>query len=255
MKFKKLTFFLIIASATLLSSCLSKQDKMNSFINEYNKAAASIVKNYVKSSKAEKINENEIKLTISLSIIPDETTTKMYTSMFPETIKEMIYSLKNSKELINDGVKFNFYLLANDGSVVVSQTYDKEYFNEQNKQSTGLLTESGDPDIHKLAVLMNKGLPLVDTVNGLTILKFELINDKEAQYVYLVPELTMDLLIQDEEIANSLKEDIISDPKQKNAMLNFFKLGIKKFNFVFSNNDRTKTKKFEYTIADLIKIL
>jgi len=252
MKFKKLSICFILAFSTLVLSCQTKQDRINEFVKNYNAIENSIVKNYVKSTKAEKIDENEIKLTISLSIMPDETVSQMYRSMFPELMKEIITSFKFSKKLINEGVKFSFFLLADDQSVVVSQIFDKEYFNDNKNKNNGLFTKSDKIDIYKLAEIMNKGLPVVDSINNITILKIEILNDKEAQFLYIVPELTVDVLIQNKDVINLMKDELLRDKKQKKAIMQFFNLGLEKFYFVFTNKDRTKTKRIEFTKKDLL---
>lgn len=237
-------------SLFFLISCIGKQEKMIQFVKDYNKASNGFVQNYVKSTEADKMSDNEIRITFSLSIVPDNNTKEMYKHIFPEIIKEMLNSLPLSKGLLNEGVDFSFQLLDDKRDLVLSQIYNKEYFTLNKNTESGLFEDS-QLSLPKFVAMINKGLPIVDTVENITILKLELLNDQEIQYVYQIPDDLLKDFKEQPDMKELYKSYYLNDKKQLKTLKDVFQLGIKKFYFTFINKDNTQSERIEFTPSDL----
>lgn len=241
----------ILLLAFLLTSCTTTESKINKLVNLYNSITMDAQDSYMKSIKAQKTGPNEITIKIAMDVPSSGTTAQMYVSIFPELMDQMIFSIDLSKQLIREGVKIKCSLLGEDNLVIIEETYDKAYLMGTNHIEDGLLDANSDIDLYKMVELINKGLPVEDTLNDMTILKLEMLNDTEAQFVYLVPDEIIEVLMLDESIDNYMKDEYLRDPKQKKSLLDFFNLGLEKFYLTYKSKDETKIKKIEFVKADL----
>lgn len=249
---KKVDFAITMFFIFLISlSCRSKEDKINEFVRSCNNTSINLKDSYVQSMKAEKVSENEIAFKVSMNIESNALNSEMHSAIFPDLMRELVFSIKLAKELIDEGVTFNCVLIADDESIIVRQIFNKKYFSEKNIKADGLLGEDEQIDVSKMVEMINKGLPVIDSINDITISKLELIGDNNAQFVYLVDEETMGYFMENDELGELMKEEYLKDPKRVTAIKQFFALGSDTFYLKYANEDMSKSKKIIITKEDL----
>ncbi len=243
----------IIILSLLLIACASKESRINKLVNLYNSVSLDANDSYMKSIKAQKTSEDEITITIFVDVPSEGTTSQMYTSIFPDLMEQMVFSIGLSKQLVREGVKLKCSLLADDNNIIVEKTFDQISLQENGNKKNELFDDGSDIDLYKMAELINKGLPVTDSINDMTILKLDMLNKTEAQFIYLVTDEMLDLIMIDESIAEFMKTEYLSNPKQKKALLEFFNLGLEKFYLTYMNKEQTRNKKIEFTKSDVLK--
>jgi len=242
---KKYSTFLL---AFILLSCASKEANINELVSLYNNIDLGQSDSYLKSVFATKDTPNEVTITLAMDVESNASNQQMYASIFPQIMKEMVFSINIAKKLIKNGVIINCVMLDSNGSEIIKETFDKEYLKKDGGKTSGLLD---DMNIYKMADLINSALPVEDTINGITTVKMEILNEKEAQFVYLIPDETLDLFLDNDEIAELMKLDYLGVPKQKQALKQFFALGLDKFYLSYNNTDMTRKKTIEFSKADM----
>lgn len=232
-----------------LLSCASRESQMNDIVSIYNSIDLGQNDSYVKGISAVKNSNDELTIQLSMDVEMNSTNEQIYAALFPTVMSEMVFSINAAKKLVNDGVSINCVIVDSNGGEIMRKKYDKVYLQKDGNAPQGLLD---DMDIYKMANLINGSLPVVDTINNITTLKLEIINDNEAQFIYLVPNETLDIFDEVEGIDELMKLEYLSIPKQKNALSEFFNLGLKIFYLNYSNEDRTRSKRIEFTRNDLL---
>jgi hypothetical protein len=72
------------------------------------------------------LNDNKIEIRIETNLEENDTNKLTYKESFPDLLKEMIKNDQISKELIEEGVKFDIYFLAYNNAILAQRVVDKE---------------------------------------------------------------------------------------------------------------------------------
>lgn len=111
----------------LLISCKNTKQKLQEYVANYNIEAANFKNEDVTLTTARGyLNDNKIELRFETNLENNESNKKTAEEKFPVLLKEMIKKDQISKELIEEGVTFHVYFLANDNTVFVKQIINKE---------------------------------------------------------------------------------------------------------------------------------
>lgn len=115
-------FFLL-----LLMSCKNTKQKLQEYVTNYNTEAASFKSENVTLTTARGyLNDNKIELRFETNLENNESNKNNAEENFSVLLKEMIKKNQISKELIEEGVAFHVYFLANDNTVLAKQIIKKE---------------------------------------------------------------------------------------------------------------------------------
>lgn len=113
--------------ALLMISCKNTKQKLQEYVANYNIEAANFKNEDVTLTTARGyLNDNKIELRFETNLENNESNKKTAEEKFPVLLKEMIKKDQISKELIEEGVTFHVYFLANDNTVFVKQIINKE---------------------------------------------------------------------------------------------------------------------------------
>ena len=125
---KKITRILFaVFFALLMISCKNTKQKLQEYVAKYNIEAGSFKSENVTLTTARGyLNDNKIELRFETNLENNETNKKKAEDNFPVLLKGMIKKGEISKELIEEGVAFHVYFLANDNTVFVKQIINKE---------------------------------------------------------------------------------------------------------------------------------
>ncbi|MFH7011097.1 hypothetical protein ACHRV5_04455 [Flavobacterium sp. FlaQc-52] len=125
---KKISRILFAVSImVLLVSCKNTKQKLQEYVVEYNNTANSFkAENVTLTTARGYVNDNKIELRFETNLEQNEPNKVAATESFPKLLKEMIRKNQIPKELIEEGVRFDVYFLANDNTVLVKEILDKE---------------------------------------------------------------------------------------------------------------------------------
>lgn len=133
---KKITkISLAVIIILMLVSCKNTKQKLQEYVVSYNAAAKNFKSENVTLTTARGyINDNKIELRFETNLEQNEQNKLEAQKDFPILLKTMINKDHNLKELIEEGVRFNAYFLANGNTVLEKRTIDKEELPELMKE-------------------------------------------------------------------------------------------------------------------------
>ncbi|PTT02462.1 hypothetical protein DBR27_11160 [Flavobacterium sp. HMWF030] len=133
---KKMNRFLFaIIIVMMLVSCKNTKQKLQEYVVSYNAAAKNFKSENVTLTTARGyINDDKIELRFETNLEQNEQNKLEAQKDFPKLLKTMINKDQNLKELIEEGVQFDVYFLANDNTVLEKRTIDKEELPELMKE-------------------------------------------------------------------------------------------------------------------------
>ncbi|MGE6355600.1 hypothetical protein ACQKCJ_17155 [Flavobacterium sp. NPDC079362] len=120
-----------VALVLLIVSCKNTKQKLQEYVKTYNSTAVNFKADDVTLTTARGyINDNKIELRFETSLELNESNKVKADTSFPKLLKEMINTNQIPKELIEEGVQFDTYFLANDNTVLVKEIINKESVGE-----------------------------------------------------------------------------------------------------------------------------
>ncbi|WP_035108636.1 hypothetical protein [Flavobacterium denitrificans] len=115
-------FILILA----LASCKNTKQKIQEHVSNYNTTASIKGGNVVSTSAKAFLNDSKIEIRIETDLEGTEENKLAYQETFPSLLAEMIKNDQISRELIEEGVKFDVYFISYNNVILAKQLVDKE---------------------------------------------------------------------------------------------------------------------------------
>ena len=117
-----------IALVIILVSCKKNaKQQLQEYVTTYNSTAASFKAEDITLTTARGyINDDKIELRFETNLEQNETNKVKANTSFPKLLKEMINKNQIPKELVEEGIQFDAYFLADDNTVLVKQIINKE---------------------------------------------------------------------------------------------------------------------------------
>ncbi|KRB56059.1 hypothetical protein [Flavobacterium sp. Root186] len=111
----------------MLVSCKNAKQKLQEYVITYNSTAANFKAEDVTLTTARGyINDDKIELRFETNLGQNAANKAKAESSFPKLLKEMINKDQIPKQLVEEGVQFDTYFLADDNTVFVKQIINKE---------------------------------------------------------------------------------------------------------------------------------
>lgn len=133
-KIARISFTIIMV--LMLVSCKNTKQKLQEYVTDYNSNAKSFKSENVTLTTARGyINDNKIELRFETNLEQNEANKLEAEKRFPYLLKEMINKNQISHELIEEGVQFHLYFLANNNAVLSKRTINKEELPELLKEA------------------------------------------------------------------------------------------------------------------------
>jgi hypothetical protein len=124
-KLSQILFAIIIA--LMIVSCKNTKQKLQEYVVSYNQTATNLKsENFTLTTARGYINDNKIELRFETDLQQNETNKQKAEKKLPELLKAMINKDQIFKELIEEGVQFDVYFLADDNTVLAKQIINKE---------------------------------------------------------------------------------------------------------------------------------
>jgi PBP1b-binding outer membrane lipoprotein LpoB len=117
----------VIAIALMVVSCKNTKQKLQEYVVSYNKTTANFKSENVTLTTARGyINDDKIELRFETDLEQNESNKVKAGAEFPKMLKEMINKDENFKELVEEGVQFDVYFLADDNTVLAKEIINRE---------------------------------------------------------------------------------------------------------------------------------
>ncbi|WP_428231526.1 hypothetical protein [Flavobacterium sp.] len=123
-KITQIAFAFIVV--LFLVSCKNTKQKIQEHVSTYNNSSSIKGSGITSTSAKAFLNDNKIEIRIETNLEENDTNKLTYKESFPDLLKEMIKNDQISKELIEEGVKFDVYFLAYNNAILAQQIVDKE---------------------------------------------------------------------------------------------------------------------------------
>lgn len=116
-----------IMMVLMLASCKNTKQKLQEYVTEYNKTAPSFRADHVTLTTARGyINDNKIELRFETDLEQNEANKLATGISFVKLIKKLIAKDQIPRQLIEEGVQFDVYFLANDNTVLGKEILNGE---------------------------------------------------------------------------------------------------------------------------------
>ncbi|WP_316635475.1 hypothetical protein [uncultured Flavobacterium sp.] len=124
-KISQISFAIMVV--LMLISCKNTKQKLQEYVVSYNAEAKSFKSDHVTLTTARGyINDNKIELRFETDLKQEESNKAASIVAFPKLLIDMIKKNQIPKELIEEGVQFDVYFLANDNTVLAKKIINKE---------------------------------------------------------------------------------------------------------------------------------
>ena len=121
------TILFVIAIVVMVVSCKNTKQKLQEYVVSYNQTAVNFKSENVTLTTARGyMNDNKIELRFETDLEQNESNKTKTATEFPKLLKEMINKDENFKELVEEGVQFDVYFLANDNTVLEKKIINTE---------------------------------------------------------------------------------------------------------------------------------
>lgn len=125
----KITLIVFVLLSTLsFVSCKNTKQKLQEYVVTYNKniAPGFRAENVTLTTARGYINDNKIELRFETDLEPNELNKSAAVASFPKLIKLMIEKDEIPRQLIEEGIQFDVYFLADDNTVLDKQVLTGE---------------------------------------------------------------------------------------------------------------------------------
>jgi len=124
-KISQISFAIILV--LMLISCKNTKQKLQEYVVSYNAVAKSFKADHVTLTTARGyINDNKIELRFETDLKQEEPNKIASNIVFPKLLSDMIKKDQIPKELIEEGVQFDVYFLADDNTVLAKKIINRE---------------------------------------------------------------------------------------------------------------------------------
>ncbi|WP_426485830.1 hypothetical protein [Flavobacterium sp. 2] len=129
---KKMRLMLVIFAVAMLAvNCKNAKQKLQEYVAAYNAAAPSFKADNVTLTTARGyINDDKIELRFETGLEQNKANMMAGNMAFSKLLKEMINKNQIPKDLVEEGIRFDVYFLANDNTVLSKKIIDKESISE-----------------------------------------------------------------------------------------------------------------------------
>lgn len=123
-KITQIAFAFIVA--LMLVSCKNTKQKIQEHVVTYNTSSSIKGPSITSTSAKAFLNDNKIEIRIETNLEETDENKLTYSESFPDLLKGMIENNQISKELIEEGVKFDVYFLAYNNSIIAQKLVGQE---------------------------------------------------------------------------------------------------------------------------------
>ncbi|KUJ60103.1 hypothetical protein AR687_19585 [Flavobacteriaceae bacterium CRH] len=139
-KITQISFAIIMV--VLLVSCKNTKQKIQEHVSVYNNTEAHFKDGNITGTRAKGfLSDNKIEIRILTNLPQSDSIKLVYAKTFPDILNEMIKEDRVSKSLIDEGVAFDVYFLANNSTILAQKFIGKEELAVLEKGGDGVIDE------------------------------------------------------------------------------------------------------------------
>lgn len=245
--------FIACCTAIVLTACQSKNDKINDFVNMYNRSSSMMNSYMIKSTKATNSGKDEITIEVNTaSNGEDEMQTELIKSSLPELLGQVIKSQPEGKELLDKGVKFNIKIYGAGARVIADEVIDSKTIKGDISKDIQSIADgnSGSSELNTVLEVFNKNLPSEDKATGIKIMSIKADEENNIVYTAQVPtEIKEMLAIEGSE--QILKDEMLRSPQVQQIFSKTGALGVKNLKYRYTDTNGKTLKEITITKADI----
>jgi hypothetical protein len=231
----------VIVFPFLLVSCKNTKQKIQEFVGSYNHAAVLFRNDVITSTSAKAfLKDNKIEVRFETNLEQNESNKSSYGLIFPDMMMTMLKKDKVFIELIDEGVTFDMYFLANNYDILAQFKVDKKELEELLKMdsinSDKKIVNSHsnlDPMLQEMLAIINAKAP-IKREDGTKILKIDANEKNELVFKIEIPNEFVESM-KGEASKIVLKDDILRNPNLKNIISKVKDYGIVNVIFEYKN--------------------
>ncbi|MCX8523096.1 hypothetical protein OF897_04065 [Chryseobacterium formosus] len=242
---KKLLF--VLMTSMLLMACQSKKDKVQDFVDMYNRSSSMIATNQIKSTKATAVSENQVDISLETDYEKGDMESDLVTSALPDLIGQAIRSEKLGKELFESGVQFNIKVYGKNSQVILEQPIDDKKLSKD--VDFKAIAKGEKPDSKQLNIILesfNKNLPIVDASTGTKITSIKADAENNLVYTCEVPD-SFKTALAAEGTEKAMKEAMLQSGEIKQVFAQTSVLGINHIKYLYVDKNGKVLKEVTIT--------
>lgn len=245
--------FLAFFTALLLTACQTKTDKINNFVNIYNRSSSMMISHTIKSTKAVASGDNEITIEVNTSSQPeDEMEAQLIKSSLPELIGQAIKSEPKGQELLDSGVKFNLKIYGAGARVIADEVIDKNSLKGDAAKEMRSIAQgnTSSSQLNTVLEVFNKNLPMEDKSTGIKVMSIKADEENNIVYTAEVPD-SFKTLLNVEGSEQFLKDEMLRSPQVQQIFSKTEVLGVNNLKYKYTDTKGNTIKEITITKADL----
>lgn len=242
---RKLLF--VLMASVLLMACKTEKDKVQDFVDMYNRSSSLIANNKIKSTKATAMSENQVDISVETDYQKGEMETELVTSALPDLIGQAIRSEKLGQELLDKGVKFNIKVLGSGSQVILDKSIDNK--NLSKDVDFKAIAKGDKPNSQQLNTILesfNKNLPIEDPSTGTKITNIKADEENNLVYTCEVPDSFKTALAMEGTDA-AMKEAMLKSGQIRQVFSQISVLGINHIKYLYTDKDGKVLKEITIT--------
>ena len=250
---------LLVVALLCFASCKSPEDRIQDFVESYNRGADKLSNTVVASTSAYFISKDDVGLKFTTNNAVDSNDTDLYLNLLPDLIANLLSTTPAAQQMIKEGVTFNISFLDKNNSTISKIRVDEQKLSEllaKSKENQTANSKAGDlshlsEDIQQMLTVLNANLPYEDVNTGIKILQVSVINPQELTYTVEVP-LDLMPIIKGEEAKEMLKNEILNSENFRTVITTMEGLNLIHVRYLYVGPRGEVVNEFKLTKEDLI---
>jgi len=242
---KKL-FFVLIASM-LLMACQTKKDKVQDFVDMYNRSSNMIANNKIKATEATAVSQDQVDISVETDYEKGEMESDLVTSALPDLIGQAIKSEKLGKELFDSGVKFNIKVYGKNAQVLLDKAIDnKNLSKDVDFKAIAKGDKPNSDQLNSILESFNKNLPIEDPSTGTKITSIKADAENNLVYTCEVPD-SFKTALAIEGTEKAMKEAMLQSGQIRQVFSQTSVLGINHIKYLYTDKSGKVLKEITIT--------
>lgn len=255
------TFLLIFLTILLASNgCKDSRDQMAKFVKDYNDGASYRNIPSVSRTSAEADYKNKIiKIKTVTTFAISDPENNFIKQIMPNMMMESLKNQPSSRQMLDEGVKFEIIYYTDNLSEISSMVLDKKKIEELNSSTANVLNNQPsviNPKPHAptselggMLAALNKSLPYTDPSSGMTIFRVDQNRMGDLVYHVRAPKALVNPLKTEAGIS-LVKSEILRSGKLSKMLSAFERFNITAVKYIYYDQKGNQLNELRLTTAD-----
>lgn len=242
---KKLLF--VLMASMLLMACQTKKDKVQDFVDMYNRSSNMIANYKIKSTKATAVSDNQVDISVETDYQKGDMESDLVTNALPDLIGQAIKSEKLGQELFDSGVKFNIKVTGKDSQVILDKAIDnKNLAKDVDFKSIAKGEKPDNQQLNSILESFNKSLPVTDPSTGTKITSIKADSENNLVYTCEVPD-SFKTALEMPGTEKAMKEAMLQSGQIRQVFSQISVLGINHIKYLYTDKEGKVLKEITIT--------